>query len=550
MEAVVIVLFLLTAVVISGAVAHALPIPVPVPLVQIACGALLVAVENFQILLYPELFFILFLPPLLFLDGWRISKQALSKDKWLILALAFGLVFVTILGGGLLINWLLPAVPLPICFAFAAILSPTDPIAVSAITEKLPLPKRLMDILEGEALLNDASGLVSMKLAVAVALTGYFSASEAVALLIWSSIAGLFAGILVTYIMTYLVIFWSSRFGEEAGTPILVSLLTPFAAYFLGDLIGASGILAAVGAGFAVTYAEGITAVDSSVRIKRGVIWDAVQSTANGTIFILLGQQLPYIIQRVAIPDGVNNYLYFSWLIFCVIIIFVVLMLCRFIWLFILLQLRWFNLTLVNKNISTLLKFNSIASLAGVRGTITLAGVLTLPFVLNDGLPLADRDLIIFLAAGVIILSLIVATFALPILLANSNFTIEGSNEAQLEQAARIAATEAAILAVEKSVQNWANLKHGRGDLYNIASLRVIESYKQKHDDLLAASDQKQDVNLILQYEKKIRVIGLKAERKMYFQLYKNKKISEESMDNFLREVDLQEAKVTKMSNI
>src|SRR5690606_24447572 len=179
METISIVLSMLVAVVLSGAAVRALPLAVPTPLVQIAFGALIAAVTDFEVRLDTAIFFLLFLPPLLFRDGWRTPKEGLVRDEGFILELALGLVFLTVLGMGLFINWMIPAMPLAVAFALAAIVTPTDPIAVSAITERVPIPKRVMHVLEGESLLNDASGLVCFRFAVAAAVTGAFSLSSA-----------------------------------------------------------------------------------------------------------------------------------------------------------------------------------------------------------------------------------------------------------------------------------------------------------------------------------------------------------------------------------
>ena len=155
------ILFLLLAVVVSGSLARL--IRLPLPLVQVGLGAVIALSAVPTVALQPELFFLLFLPPLLFLDGWRIPKADLLRDRAMVLELAIGLVILTVLGVGLMIHWMIPAMPLPVAFALAAVISPTDPIAVSAIASRTPIPRRVMHILEGEALLNDASGLVCMR---------------------------------------------------------------------------------------------------------------------------------------------------------------------------------------------------------------------------------------------------------------------------------------------------------------------------------------------------------------------------------------------------
>lgn len=183
-----IVLVLLAAVVLSGICARLSPVAVPLPLVQIAFGALIGSVADLRVDLDPEVFFLVFLPPLLFHDGWRIPKEGLQRDRGTILALAVGLVVFTVLGLGLFVHWLIPAMPLVVAFALAAIISPTDATAVSAIAERAAVPKRLMRILEVESLLNDASGLVCLRFAVTATLTGTFSLTWAVGTFAWLAI--------------------------------------------------------------------------------------------------------------------------------------------------------------------------------------------------------------------------------------------------------------------------------------------------------------------------------------------------------------------------
>ena len=195
MDLMVVALTMSLAVVISGYLVRLLPLFIPLPLVQTALWAVIAGVSSHGATLELEIFFVVLLPPLLFLDGWRVPNNQRLRDKATILELALGLVLFTMLGGGFLIHWLIPAVPLPVAFALAAIVSPTDPVAVSSITSRVPMPKRLMHILEGEALLNDVSGLVCFRFAVAAALTGSFSLVSASLTFLWVAAAGVAIGI-------------------------------------------------------------------------------------------------------------------------------------------------------------------------------------------------------------------------------------------------------------------------------------------------------------------------------------------------------------------
>ncbi|MCW5626933.1 MAG: sodium:proton antiporter, partial [Burkholderiales bacterium] len=296
MEAIGVVLAMLAAVIVSGFIVRMLPIPVPTPLVQIGLGAVIAAFSNRGVRLDPDLFFLLFLPPLLFLDGWRIPKEGLLRDKGMILELALGLVVFTVVGMGFFIHWMIPAMPLAVAFALAAIISPTDPVAVSAITARIPIPQRAMHVLEGESLLNDASGLVCFRFAVAAALTGTFSLSDATITFFQLALGGIAVGAGLTYGFTLIKGWISRRFGEEAGSQVLLSLLLPFGAYQIAEHLGGSGILAAVAAGISMSYVERSGRALAVTRVQRAAVWDTVQFALNGVMFVLLGEQLPGVL--------------------------------------------------------------------------------------------------------------------------------------------------------------------------------------------------------------------------------------------------------------
>lgn len=148
MASIELVLAMLLAVLVSGYLVRALPFSLPLPIVQIALGGAIAGVLHEGVALQPDVFFLLFLPPLLFLDGWRIPKDGLRRDRAAILQLALGLVVFTVIGAGYLLYWLIPAMPLAVAFALAAVLSPTDPVAVTSIASRAPVPKRLMRVLE------------------------------------------------------------------------------------------------------------------------------------------------------------------------------------------------------------------------------------------------------------------------------------------------------------------------------------------------------------------------------------------------------------------
>ncbi|CEH85337.1 putative sodium:hydrogen antiporter (CPA1 family) [Xanthomonas citri pv. citri] len=542
MHSIDVVLAMLLAVAASGYLIRILPFSLPLPLVQIALGAVVSGVFDAGHELEPELFFLLFLPPLLFLDGWRIPKQGLFRDKAAILELALGLVIFTVIGAGFFIHWLIPAMPLAVAFALAAIISPTDPVAVSSIASKVPIPKRLMHILEGESLLNDASGLVCFQFAVAAVLTGTFSVAAASLTFLWVALAGLALGVATTFGLSRIQAWIWRHFGEEPGSAILVNLLTPFAAYLLAEAFHASGILAAVAAGVTMSYVEMAGNAPGNMRLQRSAVWDTVQFTFNGIIFVLLGEQLPGILDGAVRSVQEAGHLNPGWLAVYVATISASLMALRFVWVF--LSLRW-NIFKAQRrgeaHVSPPWRIVVAVSLAGVRGAITLAGVLTLPLMLEDGSPFPARQLAIFLAASVILVSLLVASVALPRLLRGLELP-EEEDEQLKEDLAVKAASQAALDAVEKLRQRLVeDSKHA--ERYNAAANQVSQRYQRK----LGAVDMAEtDPEEAVAYEKALRQFrhaALVAERNELFKLARRREISDDLSRRLVRNLDLIESR-------
>jgi Na+/H+ antiporter len=541
-ETIAVALFFLLAVVVSGALARMSPVALPLPLVQIALGAFIASVANLGVKLKPDIFFLLFLPPLLFLDGWRIPKEGLFRDKGTILELALGLVVFTVVGVGYFISWMIPAMPLAVAFALAAIVSPTDSTAVSAIATRVPIPKRLMHILDGESLLNDASGLVCMRFAVAAALTGTFSLPDAVGTFLWLAVGGIAIGVGVTWIAAVAKNWVSRHFGEETGSQILISLLIPFGAYLLAEHLHCSGILAAVAAGITMSYVEQGGQALPITRVRRSAVWDLVQFTASGIIFVLLGEQLPQLVTGAALVVREAGHHEPIWLVVYVVAISLALAVLRFIWVWTSLRFTLFRAALKGQNpYVPSWRLIAATSLAGVRGTITLAGVLTLPLTMNDGSVFPARDLAIFLAAGVIIVSLVAASVSLPFLLKGLELPPEPSQQEE-EDRARIAAAEAAIQAIEQA-QHHLGQGRSDADLYTDVGVRIMELYRQRIDGRSTTGKEASLARKIDEIERKLRLTGLRAERSEIYRIARARRLSDETSRKLVRELDLLESR-------
>ncbi len=250
---------------------------------------------------------------------------------------------------------------------------------------------------EGESLLNDATGLVCFQFAVAAVLTGHFSLATASLTFVWVLVVGLSLGIATTYVLSRVQRWVWRHFGGEPAAAILFNLLTPFAAYLLAESMQASGILAAVAAGITMSYVELSGNAQATIRVQRWAVWETVQFTFNGIIFVLLGEQLPGILDDLVHSAQQAGYMNVGWLLVDVAVISAGLMLLRFLWVWLSLQWNLFKAVCCGKQrISPPWQIVVAMSLSGVRGAVTLAGVLTLPLLMPDGTPLPARQLVIF----------------------------------------------------------------------------------------------------------------------------------------------------------
>lgn len=541
MDAIEVVLIMLLGVIASGYLVRILPFSLPLPLVQIAIGAVIAGASTHGVLLDPEIFFLLFLPPLLFLDGWRIPKDGLFRDRAAILELALGLVVFTVIGAGFLIHWLVPEMPLPVAFALAAIVSPTDPVAVSSIAARVPIPKRLMHILEGESLLNDATGLVCFRFAVAAVLTGSFSLASASLTFFWVALVGLGVGVTITLAITYAQQWLSRHVGEESGSSILINLLIPFGAYLLAERLHASGILAAVAAGITMSYVELGGRTLASTRVQRNAVWNTIQLALNGIMFVLLGEQLPAILRSAGTSVEHDGRLTTWGLALDALAISLGLALLRFAWVWVSLRLTLFKAyqrgQVVRKPHWRLVL---ATSLAGVRGAITLAGVMSLPLLMPNGKPFPARDLAIFMASAVIVLSLVLASIGLPRILKGLEIPEEPADQRE-EDLARHEAASAAVAAIERA-QN-AMLGGADAEIYMHAASHVIALYQRRLDRQGSTEGDSQQLKQADQAERMLRLAALRAEREAVFNLARYARISDATARKLVREIDLIESR-------
>ncbi|AJK15117.1 Na+/H+ antiporter [Yersinia pseudotuberculosis] len=536
------ILILILVVSLSGVVTRMLPFQVPLPLMQIVCGALL-AWPNFglHVNFDPELFLVLFIPPLLFADGWKTPTREFIHHGREILGLALALVLVTIVGIGYLIYWMVPGIPLVAAFALAAVLSPTDAVALSGIVGKGRIPKSIMGVLDGEALMNDASGLVALKFAIAVAMgTMIFTVSGATLEFLKVAIGGLLAGVAITWLYSKSLRIMSRWSGDDPATQIVLLLLLPFASYLVAEHLGVSGILAAVAAGMTISQSGIIRNAPLAMRLRADSVWSMLEFVFNGMVFILLGLQLPGILET-SITQAELDPTIQTWNLFAdVAIIYGALLLLRFGWL-------W-SMKKISKRVLTKrpLQFSDyttrelwVASFAGVRGAITLAGVLSIPLFLSDGSAFPSRYQLVFIATGVILLSVIIGVIALPPLLRGVVVADKSASREEI-RLARAAMAEVAIVSLNKMEERLMTSSEENIDseLLKEVSSRVIGTLRRR----TGSKDEVENTLLIENLERRFRLTALRAERGELYHLRATQKISNETLQKLLHDLDLLEA--------
>lgn len=535
---------LIMLLVVSGTRISTQFIPVPLPILQILIGALLATpLFGLHVGLEPELFLLLFIPPLLFVDGWRMPKGQFRELRTPILLLAFALVFFTILGAGYFIHWLLPQVPLAACFALAAVLSPTDAVAVSAIAHG-KLPSTLNNMLQGEALMNDASGLVAFKFAVAATLTGVFSLSSAGIQFLWVASGGLLVGVGLSYALGKLRAWMIARGWEDPAPHVLLMLLLPFAAYVAAEHWGLSGILSAVAAGMMQSRLD-LLPRQTTTRLLNRSVWVLLEFTFNGLIFLLLGLQLPDIV-TAAFLNSEHPLQAALWAVGCIVAIYVVLMVLRFFWVYCYWRIsgqvrRWRGkpTRFAGQSRAAL---SAVLTLGGVRGAVTLAGVMSLPLLLNNGDPFPERDMLIFLAAGVILISLLVASIGLPRLLPKVPQDNAELKEAELNIHRQTLLT-AAILALEAQ-------EEPTGDAEALAKAAEVKAkIMADYRELLERTNRVQNAPAMMrrmnELERHLRLQALRAQRIELYRLRKEHQIDDDVLAQILRELDIAEARLS-----
>ncbi|MCW4397595.1 sodium:proton antiporter [Lentilactobacillus parabuchneri] len=532
------VILLMTLVVFSNVVDHFIP-AVPVSLIQVVLGLGAALVMRVTIPLETDWFLLLFIAPLLFNDGRRFPKRELWKLRGPILANAIVLVFLTTILGGFLFHLIIPTMPFSVSFALAAILSPTDPVAVQSISKRAKLPEGILHIVSGESLINDASGLIAFKYAVAATVTGVFSIKSAAIDFIYISIVGFVSGIVIIALILMMEN-WLYRQGiNDVIFSTVLQVTTPFVVYLVTEeFFHASGVIAVVAAGIIFHFYG--TAPDRSqpeLKLVSEKTWDIIIYTLNGIVFLILGIELPLATTNVIQNNKINTFAalgisFVAWLILLAIRVF---------WIYTyqaVSSLRSRKIKSLKTKQMPTFKAALLAGLSGVRGAVTMAGVLSIPMTIDGGSPFPSRSLALFVAAGVIIISLVVATITLPLisedkapLLTRANATDDSDdlnpNSSDTDEDTHyISEDEARVYIMKLAVQR---IEEERRPSNQKEAFDLILDYQFLIRRLELKLQDKREMDSIISDELALRRVALRGERAAVQQLFDDQKISRQA---------------------
>lgn len=408
---------IIAAVVLSSFLSRFIP-KVSTPLVQIVLGVIVTYLPFFpDTSLDPELFMVLFIAPLLYLEAHEIDKSALLKTLKLSLSLAIGLAIVTMVAVGFILHAVWPSITLAAALALGAALGPTDAVAVSSLGREASLTQRQRSLLKGESLFNDASGIVGFQFALAAAFTGTFAVGEAAGEFVVSFIGGTIFGLIVGTLANWVFETVRSLGWETTTTRILMELFLPFLLYLGAEEFHVSGILAVVAAGLFTRFDRtGVGPNVARTNIVSASVWGVLSFSLNGAVFILLGMQLPWAMQASWSDPFISN----NMLIGVILLVTGVVIVLRFVWVAAMLRIaRDINTGQRRKMTPERWRSAAVMTFGGPKGTITLSLMFTIPYYLASGVPFPMRDELLFIASGVIVLTLLLANFLLPLLAPN-----------------------------------------------------------------------------------------------------------------------------------
>jgi CPA1 family monovalent cation:H+ antiporter len=474
----------------------------------------------------PDIVFEVFLPPILFGAAYFTSWHDLKFNVRPIALLAVGLVLCTTFALGFTLHWLIPGLALPQALLLGAIVSPPDASAATAVIRNFPVPRRLVTVIEGESLVNDATALVSYRFALAAILTGKFSFSHALASFLWVAIGGALLG----YGLAYLAYAILVRL-KDSRAETLWSLLTAFSCYLIAEHLGLSGVLATVTSGlYFGRMLPSSGAAAARTRLESRASWELVLFVINGLVFTLIGLQLPTVLRRL--DGGISREL-LGYVLAAVTVVMVV----RFLWMFPSTYLpRYFSKALAKRDPSPPWRAVVLLGWTGMRGIVSLAAALAIPLALPDGSPFPHRDLLIFLVYAIVLATLLIPSLTLPALIRLLKL-VDGENPQREEARARVRSTEAVVESFRHRETSSALKPHLE---------RLRERYEHRLNTIRSNLEPTPFSSLIDEDQalRKLTHEALAVERQTLNEMRKKGEVHEEIFHALVQELDFEEMRL------
>ena len=515
------IFILLVFVVAFGALAKRIALPYPIVLV--IAGLFISFIPGIpRISLNPDFVFLIVLPPLLFSAAFATSWRDFRYNLVSIFLLAFGLVGFTVLGIGGMAHMLLPGFDWRLGLVLGAVVATTDAIAATSIAERVGLPRRLIDVLEGESLVNDASGLLALEFATALVVSNRIPTfSEGFGRLLWLTVGGIAVGLIIGKLIDLI-----ERRLEDAPVEVTLSLVIPYAAYLTAEAAHCSGVLAAVACGFYLGNKSSYF-FSPTVRIAAYGFWNTFTFVLNGVVFLLIGLQLPYILSQIRSLSLHELFIDAAEFVVAVIAL-------RLIWIYPGAYSAFLIRRYLLKQPETPPAPRAIflVGWTGMRGVVALAAALSLPETMADGAAFPQRNVIIFLTFCVIFVTLVAQGLTLPPLIRALGLSVEAKDEEEV--LARRKMLQAALHRLQL-------LRHDDAPNYAEVYDDIAHHYQDRLAALHRESDEGTDKSH-LEHQERYRSVSRelrKVERETVIQLRNRKEIGDNVLHALEHELDL-----------
>jgi Na+/H+ antiporter len=523
------IVILLLLVMVAGFAVMARRLQVPYPIVLVLAGLVISFVPHVpRVPLDPNIVFVIFLPPLLYASAWTMSWREFRRNIVVIGLLAVGLVGFTVWGVAEFSDRFITALYWKAGFLLGAVVATTDAIAATSIAKAVGLPRRIVDILEGESLLNDATGLLALEIGLTFLVRGTMpTVEEGLARLVYLIVGGLGIGLLIGVVVS-----WMEKYIDDGPVELVVSLVVPYGAYLAAERAKASGVLAVVACGIYMSR-KSTQFFSPAARLQVNGAWDALVFMLNGLVFVLIGLQLPYVLAGIHGRYGTGTLIFYG-AVFSAVLIGL-----RMIWVYPAMKIasyverRWLG---HKDEVELKPREIFVVGWTGMRGVLALAAAISVPEVLASGQPFEERNLIVFLAFCVIFVTLVLQGLTLPVLIRALGLAGIAGMDPEEKEARKIVLKSAINYLEEGRKSSAGPVEHLYDDM--------LHRYRHKLALVGAGGEESVD-GLGEEAYSRLQTIAegaLQAERRTLIGLRDRGRIGDDVLRTLQRELDLAEA--------